>query len=309
LSVEISIMLQPEEISTGKSNNFLTTTHVEDMDREQLEIRAMRLFLDVADKSNLEAVPDSFEELDDIEEIVITGIDLRVIPECINYLTGLLCLRLSTCTLNHHTLPFTLFQLTSLQVLKLEGNELASIPYQIEELSSLIELNLSFNEIVNIPDELYQLTSLVHLDLQFNRINWLSPQVGDLVNLRKLWIDNNQLQIIPKEISKLIYLEPKQLHIHAVRNRFKSLPDSIRKVMYALNDRSREQYRNHISVVYQKAEMRIQRRLVILLAKVPAVRQKGQKVTRRAGKEVNYQLLTALLKERKVVHLIVRYMN
>jgi hypothetical protein len=79
--------------------------------------------------------------------------------------------------------------------------------------------------------------------------------------------------------------------------------------MYALNDRSREQYRNHISVVYQKAEMRIQRRLVILLAKVPAVRQKGQKVTRRAVKEVNYQLLTALLKERKVVHLIVRYMN
>ena len=84
---------------------FLTEVRVDDMTRDQLEIRAIRKILDsiYVNRRNLPAVSESFEKIaDDVTQINIPGYDLRVLPECINLLTGLRVLDLGFCELNRY---------------------------------------------------------------------------------------------------------------------------------------------------------------------------------------------------------------
>ena len=113
---------------------FLQTVDVDDMTREQLEILAMRIFLNsyYVNRRNLPAVPDSFNQIKDVEEIDLWNSDIRVVPECINRLTGCRILNLGCCKLNRDdSFPDTLWQLTGLEELDLYVNNLTSIPSQI----------------------------------------------------------------------------------------------------------------------------------------------------------------------------------
>ena len=111
---------------------FLQTVAVDDMTRDQLEIHAMREILDSddsVDRRNLPAVPDSFNQIKDVEEIDLWNSDIRVVPEFINRLTGCRILKLRGCKLNRDdSIPDTLWQLTGLEKLNLYGNYLTSIP-------------------------------------------------------------------------------------------------------------------------------------------------------------------------------------
>ena len=119
---------------------FLQTVDVYDMTRDQLEIRAIREILDSdsVNRRNLPAVPDSFNQIKDVEEIERVNLEysgIRVVPECINLLTGLRVLDLSSCKLNRDdSIPDTLWQLTGLERLGLYGNNLTSIPSGIGQL-------------------------------------------------------------------------------------------------------------------------------------------------------------------------------
>ena len=73
---------------------FLTEVDVDEMTRDQLEIRAIRMILDELGRRNLPAVSASFSEIADIEEINMVYSNLRVVPPCINLLTGLRVLNL-----------------------------------------------------------------------------------------------------------------------------------------------------------------------------------------------------------------------
>ena len=117
---------------------FLQTVDVDDMTRDQLEIRAIREILDSGSvvTRNLPAVPDSFNQIKYVEVIrldMYSGI--RVVPECINRLTGCRILVLGGWGLNRDdSFPDTLWQLTGLEELHLYGNNLTSIPSQIGQL-------------------------------------------------------------------------------------------------------------------------------------------------------------------------------
>ena len=107
------------------AETFLQTVDVNDMTRDQLEIRAIRKILDshVVNRRNLPAVPDSFNQIKDVEEINVIGSSKRVVPECINRLTGLRVLDLGLCKLNRDdSFPDTLWQLTGLEILSLYSN-------------------------------------------------------------------------------------------------------------------------------------------------------------------------------------------
>ena len=85
---------------------------VDDMTRDQLETRAIRMILDsrMVGKSDLQAIPESFKAIADVRAITMYGDDLRVVPECINLLTGLRELTLSYCKLNRDdSFPDTLW--------------------------------------------------------------------------------------------------------------------------------------------------------------------------------------------------------
>jgi Leucine-rich repeat (LRR) protein len=249
---------------------FLNQVDVNDMTRGQLEIRAIRKILDSGNvnRRNLPAVSESFEEIaDDVTEIDIHSYDLRVVPECINRLTGCRCLNLGRCKLNRDdSFPDTLWQLTGLEILGLYLNNLTSIPSQIGQLSSLTYLDLSYNILVSLPDEIYQLTNLTELVLYNNKLESISEEIGKLTKLTLLGLSSYQLKKLPKAIGKLVNLENNRgLDIYG--NPLTSLPDSIRKVKHALSNISKKEYKLLLEDVETRAAQRLQRRLVILLAK------------------------------------------
>ena len=271
---------------------FLTEVDVNEMTRDQLEIRAIRMILDKLGRRNLPAVSESFKEIaDDVTEIDIHSYDLRVVPECINLLTGLRELTLSFCKLNRDdSFPDTFWQLTGLEKLYLFNNNLTSIPSGIGQLSSLTVLSLSSNNLVSLPDEIYQLTNLTWLYLHYNKLESISEEIGKLTNLTELYLHNNNLMKLPKSIGNLVNLKEAQLTISG--NPLKSLPDSIRKVEHALDSTSKSKYKLLLEDVEYRVTQRVQRRLVILLAKAgPPLDEDDEEAVEKHYNQAKYQVL------------------
>ena len=171
-------------------------------------------------------------------------------------------------------------------------------------------LVLSDNNLVSLPDEIYQLTNLTELYLYDNKLESISEKIGKLTNLTKLYVSSNQLTKLPKSIGKLVNLGNNYGELNICNNPLTSLPDSIRKVKHALGSISKEQHNLLLEDVETKAALRLQRRLVILLAKEPkAVYSTGKKSTRQATKNKNQPLIFKVLKEAKLMKMICQYID
>ena len=72
----------------------------DEMTPAQWQTRAIEMFLERAGRSDLQSVTNSFRTIDNVERINLDGVNLRVVPDCINLLTGLKELVLRCCKLN-----------------------------------------------------------------------------------------------------------------------------------------------------------------------------------------------------------------
>ena len=104
-------------------------------------------------------------------------------------------------------LPPEIGQLTSLQTLNLDGNQLTALPPEIGQLTSLQTLGLDGNQLTALPPEIGQLTSLQTLNLDGNQLTALPPEIGQLTSLQTLKLDGNQLTALPPEIGQLTSLQ------------------------------------------------------------------------------------------------------
>jgi len=229
------------------------------------------------------------------------------VPERINRLTGCRGLNLGRCKLNRDdSFPDTLWQLTGLERLSLCGNNLTSIPSPIGQLSSLTFLSLGYNNLVSLPDEIYQLTNLTKLFLYDNLLESISEEIGNLTELTSLKLHGNQLKKLPKAIGKLINLqEPDEYNYEwpcISGNPLTSLPDSIRKVKHTLSKYSKKGYELLLEDVDTRAAQRLQRRLVILLAKEPPTQST-------ATKDKKISFINDILKDPKLVRLICEFVD
>ena len=99
-------------------------------------------------------------------------------------------------------------QLTNLQQLSLNNNQLSQIPVEIGQLTNLQELYLHNNQLSQLPVEIGQLTNLRPLSLSNNQLSQLPVEIGQLTNLQQLSLNNNQLSQLPVEIGQLTNLQP-----------------------------------------------------------------------------------------------------
>ena len=144
------------------------------------------------------------------------------------------------------TLPDSIGNLSSLQVLNLSSNEISSLPDSIGNLSSLTSLNLHSNKLTDLPESIKKLNSLLTLSLSRNQFKKLPESIIKLGSLRELVISGNpfvsfpvlifnlknlrslevgylQLSTIPESIKNLSSLQELSLY----GNQLISLPDSI----------------------------------------------------------------------------------
>ena len=124
---------------------------------------------------------------------------------------------LQTLTLNNNQLrsiPKEIGLLTMLKILYLDNNQLQSIPKEIRQLTKLQTLSLQNNQLQSMPKEIGQLTMLQTLHLHNNQLKSIPKEIGQLTMLRRLYLDNNQLKSIPKEIRLLTMLQILYLDIN-----------------------------------------------------------------------------------------------
>jgi len=93
-------------------------------------------------------------------------------------------------------LPDSLSLLTDLQKLSLTNNQLNALPNSIGALINLQELNLANNQLNTLPNSIGALINLQRLDLANNQLNALPNSIGALINLRLLLLMNNQLNAL-----------------------------------------------------------------------------------------------------------------
>lgn len=123
------------------------------------------------------------------------------IPDEICQLTNLRHLSLHSCKIRE--LPSTLWTLTNLVALSLDGNWLSSISEDIGRLTQLRNLSVNRNMLAQLPSAIGELTGLISLECGFNEISQLSCEIGRLTNLRNLDVRHNPLIELPDVIHHL----------------------------------------------------------------------------------------------------------
>jgi Leucine-rich repeat (LRR) protein len=131
----------------------------------------------------------------------LAGLGITELPPEIGNLTNL-----QTLWLNHNdltSLPPEIGNLTNLQSLVLNHNQLSSLPAEIGNLSSLKELDLAYNELRGLPSTIGNLSSLNQLYLSNNQLRSLPPEMGKLASLTWLDLSQNQLGRLPEELAEV----------------------------------------------------------------------------------------------------------
>ena len=210
-----------------------------------------RLFLgkrDAEKKGNvgnrLMALPQALWQLEELEELYLSGNQLCEIPDSIAQLVNLKILdlddnpieavsdaiaqliNLETLFLDNHQLkrlPDSISQLKNLREISLNNSGLTTIPEWISELTNLTGLYLQENQITVIPDSLAQLSNLTKLSLGGNQITVIPDSLAQLSNLTELDLGGNQITVIPDSLTQLSNLTELSL----VGNQITVIPDSL----------------------------------------------------------------------------------
>lgn len=178
------------------------------------------------DGDKLKTILESQIQLEELEELDLSGQELTELPESISQLTQLKELDLSGNQLSN--LPQSLNSLAQLEVLDLSYNQFSVLPEVLGEVTQLRELYLSDNRLSNLPESLSQLSLLEELDLNGNQLDELPDSLGNLAQLRILNIGDNHLSKLPESFGKLIQLQ----ELHLDDNQLDALPRSLDQLVH-----------------------------------------------------------------------------
>jgi internalin A len=97
-------------------------------------------------------------------------------------------------------LPESIAQLSQLQILYLDGNQLTVLPESVTQLSLLEELSLTDNQLTTLPESVAQLSLLEVLYLDGNQLTMLPEALRKLTRLEELFLHGNEALGLPAEV-------------------------------------------------------------------------------------------------------------
>ena len=101
-------------------------------------------------------------------------------------------------------LPEEVGDLTALQWLYLDNNQLTSLPNSIGNLTALQRFSLDNNQLTSIPGSIGNLTALQRLHLDRNQLTSLPGSIGNLTALQELNLWENKLNDKSKELCEVL---------------------------------------------------------------------------------------------------------
>ncbi len=155
--------------------------------------------------NNMSVIPNSIEKLKHIEEINLSINNLDSFPKEFSKLKSLKVLSLKNNSLDERNID-VLYNISSIEKLNLEGNQIHSLSPKIKKLNQLKGLNISKNPITEIPSEIKTLKKLEQLGLgNLPEMNWESTFsiLSDIKSLRRIGMFSMQKRVMPKGFEKL----------------------------------------------------------------------------------------------------------
>lgn len=159
-------------------------------------------------------------ESGNIIELTIGDYELATLPESISNLKSLQILSLARNSLK--TLPESIGELKSLKTLYLKTQRLFTLPESIGNLQSLQTLVVNYR-LKTLPESIGNLKSLQKLSLGGNSLTTLPDSIGNLQSLRELSLAKNKFTTLPESIGNLNSLEK----LYLTDNQLTTLPDSL----------------------------------------------------------------------------------
>jgi Leucine-rich repeat (LRR) protein len=134
---------------------------------------------------------------------------------------------------NLSALPIRFKELRHLVTLNLSHNHFHDVPVELVVPNSTLELlDLSYNAIASVPPKLSAIKSLRLLNLSHNQLAALPYAFGDLHNLRLLYLSHNLFSSVPACILRLDSL----LRLSLSYNQLQFLPDAIGTALPHMSD-------------------------------------------------------------------------
>ena len=104
-------------------------------------------------------------------------------------------------------LPESITDLTALQKLHVESNNITSMPDNIGDMEALTEFWIGWNPITDIPESIGNLTNLYQLHIGFTDLGELPESIGNLSSLNWLALGDAGLNSLPDSFGNLTALE------------------------------------------------------------------------------------------------------
>lgn len=197
--------------------------------------------------NEFDAIPAAIEHLQDLEELYISRVKLKDIPDSLTKLVNLKVLdlhynRITTLPdlsplrqlkilylfINGLTEIKGLEHLIELELLDLGANELSTIISNIDTLAQLRVLNLCSNKIKTLPDALCNLQHLEKLDIYSLPLNGQLPSMfSKLCYLSWLRLDNIGLTVLPSFLKEFTNLRTFRCKLNSRFYEFSQKPAGI----------------------------------------------------------------------------------
>ena len=151
------------------------------------------------------AIPSEFSELQ-LTSLTLGKCNITSLPNSLKEMQTLEVLSLNYCNLD--TVPDFIRNLKNLHYLDLSNNHISNLPNWMSEMKdNLRNLQLEYNMITSLPDCLSELTNLQTLDLFGNGLTTLPESLGNVEGLESLNLLGNRISgYLPEWISNLTNL-------------------------------------------------------------------------------------------------------
>ncbi|RHY33285.1 hypothetical protein DYB32_001752 [Aphanomyces invadans] len=131
---------------------------------------------------------------------------------------------LNLADLHLTTVPSQILNMSSLRVMNLRNNNLASLPIEFVECFPLLEVvNLAQNHLTHLPPDMGSLQKLRKLFAQSNQLRSLPLSLTGCTKLVELFVQHNRIQDIPDEFALLSSLQV----LSIAHNELKTLPKGL----------------------------------------------------------------------------------
>lgn len=160
----------------------------------------------------IKSLPECFQKLENLEELDLSRNRLFPFPEVITKIKSLKKLKLDLNS--YKIIPESIGYLINLEELSIhQFNNITPLPESLWNISSLKILKIKTSRIGKIPESIGNLKSLEHLTLKSNDLNALPESISKLKALKQFEFNPKKNMEIPRSIQELInrLQKPKKL--------------------------------------------------------------------------------------------------